>query len=353
MTQTTNHQVVVSRHGGPEVLQFVEAALPAPAPGEVRVAVEAAGVSAFDLIYRRWAHLPGSPKVPFALGEDVVGIVDQLGAGVTSLEVGQRVAGSTWAIGVGGGYVESVCLPEQDLVPVPAALDPAVAVCLVVNYLTAHLHLHRFGQARSGQRLLVHGAAGGVGSATLELGRLAGLEMYGTASAENHELVSALGATPIDYRRDDFVERIQDLTDDGVDLVLDNVGGWTQLWRSYRTLRRGGRLVWVGSAGTHKDGLRTGLLSLLLEPMLRLLPDGKQMARTTELGKFGRDHNDWFRRTQAELLDLAAAGDLEPVVAERIPLAEAARAHALLEGGAYAGKIVLVTDAANESEVLG
>lgn len=343
MQQATNHQAVVSRHGGPEVLQFVEVDRPEPEPGEVRVAVEAAGVSAFDEIYRRWAHLPGSPKVPFALGEDVVGIVDAVGAGVTSLEVGQRVAAGTWVLGVGGGYAEFVCLPQRELVPVPAGLDPAVAVCLVVNYLTAHLHLHQFGQARAGQRLLVHGAAGGVGSATLELGRLAGLEMYGTASAENHEVVSALGATPIDYRRDDFVERIQDLTDDGVDLVIDTVGGWTQLWRSYRTLRRGGRLVWLGSAGTHKDGLRTGLLSLLLAPLLRLVPDGKHMAKTTDLGKFALDHPDWYRQTLTELLDLAAAGELKPLVAERMPLAEAARAHALLERGGYAGKIVLVT----------
>jgi len=351
MQPTTNHRAVVTRHGGPEVLQFVEADRPEPGPGEVRVAVEAAGVSAFDLIYRRWAHLPGSLKVPFALGEDIVGVVDELGPGVTSLEVGQRVAGGTWSLGVGGGYAEAVCLSEGELVPVPAGLDPAVAVCLVVNYLTAYLHLHRFGEARRDQRLLVHGAAGGVGSATLELGRRTGLEMYGTASAENHDDVAALGATPIDYRRDDFVERIQDLTDDGVDLVIDTVGGWTQLWRSYRTLRGGGRLVWLGSAGTHKDGLRTGLLSLLLAPLLRIVPDGKHMARTTDLGKFALDHGDWYRRTLAELLDLAARGELQPIVAERIPLAEAARAHALLERGGHAGKIVLVTGAAGASNV--
>ena len=344
MAQVRTHHVVVARHGGPDVLQFVETQRPEPGFGEARVSVEAAGVSAFDLIYRRWGHLPGSPRVPFALGEDVVGIVDAVGAGVSSLEVGQRVAGGTWALGVGGGYAESVCLPQRELVPVPAGLDPAVAVCLVVNYLTAHLHLHRFGRARSGERLLVHGAAGGVGSATLELGRRAGLEMYGTASAKNHDLVLALGATPIDYRRDDFVERIRDLTDDGVDLVIDTVGGWTHLWRSYRTLRRGGRLVWLGSAGTNESGLRVGLLSMLLAPLLRLIPDGRHMANTTDLGKFALAHNDWYRETLTELLDLAAVGRLEPVVAERMPLAEATRAHALLGHGGYAGKVVLVTN---------
>jgi NADPH2:quinone reductase len=230
------------------------------------------------------------------------------------------------------------------LVPVPEGLDRAEAVCLVVNYLTAHLHLHRFGGARSGERLLVHGAAGGVGSALLELGRLAGLEIYGTASEHNHELVSSLGATPIDYRTDDFVERIRGLTGDGVDLVVDPIGGARQLWRSYRALRKGGRLVWLGAAATKERGLRVGLLSMPAVFLLRLIPDGKEVPRTPDLGRFALAHDGWYRKTLAELLDAAAAGSLNPVVAERIPLAEAARAHELLERGGHAGKIVLIAN---------
>ena len=133
-----HHRVVVSRHGGPDVLQVVEEDLPEPGAGEVRVRVLAAGVSAFDLMYRRWAgRLPGSPRVPFTLGEDVVGVVDKLGTGVSSLDPGQTVAGATGFLSVGGGYAEYICLLDSELVPVPSGLDPAEAVCLVVNYLTA------------------------------------------------------------------------------------------------------------------------------------------------------------------------------------------------------------------------
>jgi len=342
-TEKTNsmkhHRVVVSRHGGPNVLQLVEEDIPEPQAGEVRVKVLAAGVSAYDLMFRRSGTLPGTPRVPFTLGEDVVGVVDKLAEGVSSIEPGQMVAGATWAIGVGGGYAEFICLPASELVPVPSDVDPTEAVCLVVNYLTAYMAMHRTANVRSGERILVHGAAGGVGTALLELGKLAGLEMYGTASKYNHELVSALGATPIDYRTEDFVERIRTLTGDGVDVVFDPIGGARQLWRSNRALRKGGRLVWFGVAATKKEGLRVIPLTLLMLGLLKLIPDGKQALTTPDLDK----DNAWYRETLTELLDLLAAGKIKPVVAERIPLAEAPRAHELLEHGGYAGKVVIVT----------
>ncbi len=336
-----HHRVVVTRHGGPDVLQVVEEDLPEPRAGEVRVKVLSAGVSAFDLMFRRSGWLPGTPRVPFTLGEDVVGVVDKLGTGVSSLNPGQTVAGGTGFLGVGGGYAEYICLLDSELVPVPSGLDPAEAVCVVVNYLTAHQHLHQIARVRSGERILVHGAAGGVGTALLQLGNLAGLEMYGTASKHNHELVSALGATPIDYRTEDFVERIHSLTGNGVDAVVDPVGGARHLWRSYRALGKGGRLVWLGSAATNKQGLRVGPLSMLMVFLLKLIPDGKQVPLAPDLSK----DNAWYRETLTELFDLLAAGKIKPVVAERIPLFEAARAHELLERGGYAGKVVLVTSA--------
>jgi NADPH:quinone reductase-like Zn-dependent oxidoreductase len=336
-----NHRVVVTRHGGPDVLQVVEDDLPEPGPGEVRVKVLAAGVSAYDLMFRRSGTLPGTPRVPFTLGEDVVGVVDKLGEGVSTIKPGQMVAGATFCLGAGGGYAEFICLPASELVPVPSGVDPAEAVCLVVNFLTAHMDMHRTANVRSGERILVHGAAGGVGTALLELGKLAGLEMYGTASKYNHEVVSALGATPIDYRTEDFVERIRGLTGDGVDAVFDPIGGAKHLWRSYRVLRKGGRLVWFGVAATKRDGLRVIPLSVLMRTLIALIPDGKQAPLTADLSK----DNAWYRETLTELLDLLAAGKIKPVVAERIPLAEAARAHELLERGGYAGKVVLVTSA--------
>jgi NADPH:quinone reductase-like Zn-dependent oxidoreductase len=336
-----NHRVVVTRHGGPDVLQVVEEDMPEPQTGEVRVKVLAAGVSGYDLMFRSSGRLPGTPRVPFTLGEDIVGVVDKLGEGVSAVELGQTVAGATFCLGVGGGYAEFICLPTSELVPVPSGLDPAQAVCVVVNYLTAHMAMHTSAKVRSGERILVHGAAGGVGTALLELGKLAGLEMYGTASKYNHELVSALGATPIDYRTEDFVERIRSLTGDGVDVVFDPVGGARQLWRSNRALRKGGRLVWFGVAATKKGGLKVIPFTLLTVFLLKLIPDGKQAPLAPDLSK----DNAWYRATLTELLDLLAAGKIKPVVAERIPLAEAARAHELLERGGYAGKVVLVTSA--------
>jgi NADPH2:quinone reductase len=272
-------------------------------------------------------------------------VVDGLGVGVSSLEPGQTVAGATFSLGVGGGYAEFVCMPAGDLVPVPPGLDPAEAVCLVVNYLTAHLHLHHIAGVRSGERVLIHGAAGGVGTALLELGKLAGLEMYGTASQHNHELVSALGATPIDYRTEDFVERIRSLTGDGVDAVVDPVGGAMHIWRSYQVLGKGGRLVWLGSAATNKQGLRVGPLSLLMVFLLKLIPDGRQAPTCPTLGQFVEAHNAWYRETLTELLDYLAAGKIKPIVAERIPLGEAARAHEMLERSGHTGKAVLITGA--------
>jgi NADPH:quinone reductase-like Zn-dependent oxidoreductase len=341
VTSMKHHRVVVTRHGGPDVLQVVEEDLPEPGAGEVRVRVLAAGVSAFDLMFRRSRALPGTPRVPFTLGEDIVGIVDKLGEDVSTVEPGQRVAGGTFCLGVGGGYTEFICLPASELVPVPSDVDSSEAVCVVVNYLTAHGALHRTANIQSGERILVQGAAGGVGTALLDLGKLVELEMYGTASKYNHELVSALGATPIDYRKEDIVERIRSLTGDGVDAVFDPIGGARQIWRSYRALCKGGRLVWFGVAATKKAGMRVIPLSMLMLVLLKLIPDGKQSLTTPDIGK----NNGWYRETLTELLDLLAAGTIKPVVAERIPLAEAARAHELIERGGYAGKVVLVTGA--------
>ncbi len=334
------NRVVVARHGGPDVLRQVEETLPEPQPGEVRIKVLAAGVSAYDLMHRSSGSIPGSPKVPFILGEDIVGRVDMLGEGVSALEPGQMVAGYPR----GGGYAEFICLPASELVPVPEAVDPAEAVCLVANYLTAHLMLHRTASVKRGERVLVHGAAGGVGSALLELGGLAGLEMYGTASKYNHELVSGLGATPIDYHTEDFVERVRALTGEGVDVVFDPIGGARQLRRSYRALRPGGRLMWFGVAGTKENGLRVIPLTLLTVFMLKLIPDGRQVPMTPNLAEYAPAHNAWYQETLLKLLDLLASGRIKPVVAERIPLAEAARAHELLERGGYAGKVVLVAN---------
>ncbi len=334
-----HHRVVVTKRGGPEFLQAIKENLPEPQSGEIRVKVLAAGVSAYDIMNRRHTF-PGAPRVPYTPGEDIVGVVDKLGERVTSFELGQRVAGFTF--GDGGGYAEHVCRPAEELVPLPPGLDPAEAVCLVVNYLTAHVAMHQTAKVQKGERILVHGAAGGVGSALLQLGKLAGAEVYGTASAYNHEIVSALGATPIDYRTEDFVARVRTLTGDGVDVAFDPIGGGRQIRRSYRALCWDGRLVWFGMAATKQMGIWIIPSTLLMQMLLTFLPGSKQAPLMPDLGTFARDDMAWYRETLAELFALAAEGRIKPLVAARIPLHEATRAHALIERGGYAGKVVLV-----------
>ena len=176
-------------------------------------------------------------------------MVDRLGDGVSGIEPGQIVA----AMPISGAYAEFVCLPQRELVPVPSGLDAAEAVSLVLNYITAYQMLHRSAKVRPGQRVLIHGAAGGVGSALLQLGRLAGLEMYGTCSSRGASAVSDLGGIPIDYQHQDFVKEIHRLTSEGVDVVFDGIGG-THIWRSRKTLRPGGRVVAYGLTGSLRGG---------------------------------------------------------------------------------------------------
>lgn len=329
-----NQRVVVPKRGGPEVLKVVEGDAPEPQPGEVRVRVLAAGVSAYDLMLRS-GWFPGFPSVPFTPGADIVGEVEQLGAGVSSITSGERIAAGPFP--TNGGYTEYLCLPADDVVPVPPDVDSAEAVCLVANYLTADLAL-RTAEVHQGDRILIQGAGGGVGTALVELGRLAGLEIYGTASAYNHDLVSDLGATPIDYRNEDVVQRIRNLTGDGVDAVFDPIGGARQLWLSNQCLRKGGRLIWFGVAAVSEHGLRVIPVTLSTVGLLKILPDGKAVHTTPDVSEPAQ------RERLVGLLDSLAAGDLHPVVAERIPLREAARAHELLERGGHAGKIVLMTE---------
>jgi len=170
-------RVIVTHYGGPDALRVVEEECPEPKSGEVRVRVLAAGVSLPDLLMREGVH-PEKPRLPFTPGWDLIGVVDRLGADISGIEPGHIVA----ALPISGAYAEFVCLPQRELIPAPSELDAAEAVSLVLNYVTAYQMLHRSAKVRSGQRALIHSAAGGVGSALLQLGRLAGLEMYGTCS---------------------------------------------------------------------------------------------------------------------------------------------------------------------------
>ncbi|MFQ5616276.1 MAG: NAD-dependent epimerase/dehydratase family protein [Anaerolineales bacterium] len=334
-------RVVITRNGGPEVLQTVAVEQTEPQPGQVRVKVLATGVAFADILMRRGAYLFRLPQMPFAPGYDIVGIVDKLGPGVNSFLVGQMVAALT---GV-GGYTQYLAVPEEKLVPVPDGVDPAEAVSLVLNYLTAYQMMHRAAKVKTGESVLIHSAAGGVGTALLQLGKLAELKMYGTASRPKHELVKKLGGTPIDYKNDDFVTHIQSQTPGGVGVVFDPIGG-LHLFRSYRVLRRGGRVVVFGFSSVLKRGVnnRLGLLLALLPAgLLMSIPVGRRIMPYNVSTNATR-HPDWYRADLAKLFNLLVAGKIKPVVAERLPLEQAAHAHELLENARVTGKLVLVCD---------
>ncbi len=342
-------RVVVDHFGGPEVLRVVEEDDPRPGPGEVRVRVLAAGVSFTDALIRAGTYL-GGPKPPFTPGYELVGVVEQLGPGCSRLREGDRIG----ALTVWGADAERVCVPEEYAVEVPEDLDPAEVVSLIFPYMTAYQMLHRTARVKRGETVLVHGAAGRVGTAVLELGGLAGLRLIGTASARDRAAIERLGAEAIDYRNEDFVARVRELTGDGVDVVLDGIGGAVSL-RSFRALRRGdplvgdpgGRLVVMGNYHTMVQGRKswrgwlewypaTAVVWLwgMLSPRRRVLAYRIQKLRIP--------HQDWFREDFLALLELLRHGEIHPVVAERLPLSDARRAHELLERSAARGKLVLV-----------
>jgi NADPH:quinone reductase-like Zn-dependent oxidoreductase len=340
-------RIIVTHYGGPDALQVLEEERPDPKSGEVRVSVLAAGVALPDLLMREGVH-PETPPLPFTPGWDLVGMVDRLGPGISGLEPGQIVA----ALPITGAYAEFVCLPPRELVPVPSGLDAAEAVSLVLNYVTAYQMLHRSAQVRPGQRVLIHGAAGGVGSALLQLGRLVGLELYGTCSSQRAAAVSDLGAIPIDYQHQDFVTEIHRLTSEGVDVVFDGIGG-THIWRSRKALRPGGRVVAYGLTSSLRGGRlasgRSGrrhrfhgipIFGLyiaggwLLPARKRVVPYSIQWLK--------RLRPAWFRQDLIALFDLLQQQKIKPLIAQRLPLAEARQAHEWLGKGGVTGKIVLV-----------
>src|SRR5260370_1620266 len=190
--------VVLPRTGGPTVLQVVEDELPERGTNEGRVKILAAGVS-FSEVLMRHGQYPGAPPMPFTPGDDMVGVVEKRGPGVSAFEVGQTVA----ALTVYGGSSQYICLPEKELVPVPPGVDPAEATSLVLSYVSAYQMLHRIAQVKRGESILVHGAAGGVERAFLQVGKLAGLHLYGTASKRTQARTSTLCPTPIDYTTED------------------------------------------------------------------------------------------------------------------------------------------------------
>jgi len=337
MKEPRNRVVQVRRFGGPDGLEVVDAPLPTAGRGEVRVRLLASGLEYTDVLIRRRLYPQTMHRrAPFVLGYDVVGEIDQLGHGVSGFQVGDRVANMT-VVGSNSAYRT---LRADRLARVPAGVDAAEAATLILSWTTAYQLLHRAARVQRGRRVLVHGAAGAVGQALLVLGGLAGLDLWGTARGEHGALIRELGATLIDYRREDFARALPG----GFDVVFDGIGedGYR---RSFAALKRGGLLCAYGySAGVQAQRRMLTMLMWIARLYLwRWLPGGKR-ACFYSINVMRARHPAWFREDLERLFGLLATGAIRPRVAERISFYEVAEAHRRLEAGGLEGKLVLCPD---------
>jgi len=322
--------VVITKKGPPEVLKIIEDDLREPQSGETRIKILATGVGRTDIIMR-YGYYPFAPRIPFAPGYEIIGVVDAIGKGVSQAAVGDRVA----ALTVYGGYAEYIFLNEEHLIQASTNLDPAEAVSLILNYVTAYQMLHRFAKVKSGDRVLITGANGGVGTALLQLGKLANLRMYGTASQHQHDFLTELGAIPIDYHTQDFIDVIRHAEPNGIDFVFEGIGG-NYIQRGFAVLRPGGKLVEYGNSG-----FISLLLGLAKLQVLNWLPNGKSGEFYGITGIYRKDKQP-FMEDLPVLFKLLEEGKLKPVIAKRFPILEAAKANRLLESGKVKGKIILL-----------
>ncbi|BAY97352.1 alcohol dehydrogenase zinc-binding domain protein [Tolypothrix tenuis PCC 7101] len=335
-----NQCVLVTAKGGSENLKLVEQDISEPKLGQVRIKILATGVSSADILMREGVYPVDPPSFPFVPGYDIVGIIDKCGDGVKKFQVGQKVAALTKI----GGYAKFINLSENDLVLMPDGLDPIEAVAVILNYLTAYQILHRIAEVKAGEKVLLYAAAGGVGTAFLQLGQLAGLEMYGTASPGKHQTITELGATPIDYRNGNVEEKIKSLTGDGVDVVLDSIGG-ENCFRSYQTLRPQGRIVTFGASfilhGQAEPDLQEVFFWWRASLALNLISKDKQVL-TYAISTFKQEHHGWYLEDLTTLLKLLAEKKIQPLIDKTMSLSEAREAHHLLDTQAVRGKIVLL-----------
>jgi NADPH:quinone reductase-like Zn-dependent oxidoreductase len=339
MMQLRNRVVRVSRFGDSDGLEVVDAPLPTAGRGEVRVRVLASSLNYTEVLIRRHLY-PQTMRLrpPFVMGYDVVGAIDQIGDGVRDFQIGDRVADMT----VVGSNADYRTLRAHDVARVPVSVDAAEAAALILSWTTAYQILHRSARVQRGQRVLVHGAAGAVGQALLVLGKLAGFTLWGTARGEHAALVRELGATPIDYQREDFTRVLPG----GFDVIVDGVGedGYR---RSYAALKRGGLLCAIGFSASVQA--RRGMLPILSEIarlyLWRLLPDRKR-ARFYSVNVMRARHPAWFKEDLERLFGLLATREIRPRVAERISFDEVPEAHRRLESGGLDGKLVLCPDLA-------
>jgi len=334
--------VWIIKPGGPDALAVRETADPKPGPGQVRVRVHAAGLNFAEVMAAQGLY-PDAPKPPCVVGYEVAGVVDALGAGTEGPAAGQRVLALTRF----GGHADVVCVPAEQVLPIPDPMSFEEAAALPVNYLTAYHMLFRVACVRPGERVLVHMAAGGVGTAVLQLCRTVdGLEVFGTASAAKHDVLKAEGcAHPIDYHATDYAAEVRRLTgDEGVDIVLDPLGGHD--WRKgLKLLRPCGRLVAFGFANLASGPRRrpahlaAQVLGVPLLTPLQLMNHNWTVSGVNIGHLWGQ--TALLREELQAVLALWDQGKIKPHIDGSYPFTEAAAAHRRILRRQNIGKVLL------------
>jgi NADPH:quinone reductase-like Zn-dependent oxidoreductase len=339
--------VVLTGHGGPEVLQVQEKPDPPVGPGEVRIDVKAAGINFADTMARVGLY-PDAPKLPCVLGYEVSGVVESVGDGVDSLSVGDRViAGIRF-----GGQASMVTVPAEQAFPLPERFSFEQGAAFPVNYTTAYVSLVMMGGIRKGDRVLIHAAAGGVGISATQIARSRETEIFGTASASKHDAIRAQGVDhAIDYRTQDFEEEVRKITNgEGVDVIMDATGP-TNFRKDYRLLRQGGKLIMYGASelSTGKGRSIPTVARGLMRMPLATMPWWKSLSVMNEnKGIFGLNMLTWqdtegLDRVLEPLSAELESGDfIDPVVAEAFPFDRAGEAHTFIAERRNIGKVVLV-----------
>lgn len=334
--------IYIPKYGRPDVLEVRETPDPTPEQGEVRIRVHASGINFADIMARQGLY-QDAPKPPMVVGYEVSGVIDAVGSGVTDRTEGQRVLAMTQF----GGHADTVCVPPIQTFPISDKMTFEEGAALPVAYLTAYHMLFHVFRLRAGDHVLIHQAAGGVGTAASQLCRsVEGVVSYGTASARKHDYFRANGCDhPIDYHSVDYVDAIEELTNGrGVDVVLDALGGadWK---KGYSLLRPAGMLIPFGWANMAKHGERrmTHVLGQFLRmpwwtPM-KLMHENKGVAGVN-MGHLW-DHQELIAEELNALLKLYDEGQIKPHVDRTFRFELAAEAHAHIEAGHNVGKVLL------------
>ena len=332
--------MVVRRYGPPEVFEYGEVPDPQPGPGEALIRVRAVGVNFADLLQRMGIY-PGTPRPPFIPGLEVAGEVEVTSSS-PSLPAGTRVV----ALASFSAYAERVAVPSQYVFPLPNGMSFEDAAAIPVNYLTAYHAMFHMGNLQRGDRILIHGAAGGVGVAAVQLARAHGLVTFGTAGPSKQDLLRRMGVDhPLDYTREDFKREVRRLAPDGIEMVMDPIGG-KSFAKSCACLGPTGRLVVYGfSSAAGPEGKRSlwrGLKALAQTPRfhpLRLMRHNLAIIGV-HLGRM-KGREALLRGQLEEIFQMYAAGEIKPLIGKTFPLEAAAEAHRLIHARQNVGKVIL------------